>query len=131
AALDGLGDVAGAQFDVLDEHLDDSGMEPAPDDGELRIALAPCPHYRMVGEDRANACGVHADLGRDLRKLVAGPVELHRLHPYVSSDRCQILPRQRRCPNPTEAERTEAGTDSESAASAGDPHSDGSDRDAQ
>ena len=131
AALDGLGDVAGAQFDVLYEHLDDSGMEPEPDDEELRISLAPCPHYRMVGEDRAIACGVHANLVRDLLKQVPGPLELDRLHPYVSADRCQILLRQRRCPNPTEAERTEAGTDSESAASAGDPHSDGSDRDAQ
>src|SRR5699024_518766 len=113
------------------EHLDDSGMEPEPDDEELRISLAPCPHYRMVGEDRASACGVHANLVRDLLKQVPGPRELDRRHPYVSSDRCQILPRQRRCPNPTAAERTEAGTDSESAASAGDPHSDGSDRDAQ
>src|SRR5699024_12477563 len=87
----GLGDVAGAQFDVLYEHLDDSGMEPEPDDEELRISLAPCPHNRMVGEDRAMACGVHANLVRDLLKPVPGPRELDRLQPYVHSAAIRIL----------------------------------------
>lgn len=102
AALDDLGDEAGTQFDLLYEHLDDSGMEPEPDAEELRISLAPCPHYRMVGDDRAIACGIHAKIVTDLLRQVSGPLKLDQLQPYVAESRCQILLRQRGCPDPDE-----------------------------
>ncbi|HHX45970.1 MAG TPA: hypothetical protein GX718_01155, partial [Brevibacterium sp.] len=72
-------------------------MEPEPDAEDLRISLAPCPHYRMVGEDRAIACGIHAKIVRDLLSQVPGPLELDRLQPYVEATRCQILLREHRC----------------------------------
>lgn len=97
SALDHLGDEAGAQFDLLFEHLEDSGMDPDPDAEEMRISLAPCPHYRMVGEDRAIACGIHAKIVADLLGQVPGPLELDRLQPYVTADQCQIRLRERRC----------------------------------
>lgn len=98
AALDALGDDAGAQFDLLYEHLDDSGMEPEADAEEMRISLAPCPHYRMVGDERAIACGIHANLVRSLLKQVPGPLELDELLPYTSSATCQIVLREGDCP---------------------------------
>lgn len=116
AELDELGDEAGAQFDLLYEHLDDSGMEPEPDAEDLRISLAPCPHYRMVGEERAIACGIHAKIVRDLLSQVPGPLELDRLQPYVEETRCQILLREHRCPNPLDAESAETeGTEAEAS----------------
>lgn len=96
--LDDLSEDARAQFDLIYEHLDDSGMEPVPDDEEMRIALAPCPHYRLVGEDRKIACGMHANLVRNLLHQVPGPLELDRLLPFTSTDTCQILLRDRNCP---------------------------------
>ena len=115
--LDALGDQAGTQFDLLYEHLDDSGMEPEPDAEELRISLAPCPHYRMVGEDRAIACGIHAKIVRDLLSQLPGPLELDRLQPFTSADTCQILLRDAHCPG-TSAE-SEAGREAGPGAGAG------------
>ncbi|SDS05529.1 Predicted transcriptional regulator, ArsR family [Brevibacterium siliguriense] len=96
--LDALGDEAGTQFDMLCEHLDDSGMEPEPDAEELRISLVPCPHYRMVSDDRAIACGIHAKIVKDLLSQVPGPLELDRLQPFNSAEACQILLRDAHCP---------------------------------
>lgn len=111
AALRALGDVAGAQFDLLYEHLDDSGMEPEVDSEELRISLAPCPHYRMVGDDRAVACGIHAKIVRNLLGQVPGPLELDRLQPYVAADRCQILLRECGCPGAESADDLDDSND--------------------
>jgi predicted ArsR family transcriptional regulator len=117
AVLETLGDEAGDQFDVLYEHFDDSGMDPELDAEDLRISLVPCPHYRLVGEDRAIACGIHANIVRDLLSQVPGPLELDRVQPYVEASRCQILLRQRGCPRmadtaePSNAEDEADGSD--------------------
>nr|WP_246475684.1 winged helix-turn-helix transcriptional regulator [Brevibacterium renqingii] len=110
AALDELGDDAGAQFDVLYEHLDDSGMEPMVDEEEMRISLAPCPHYRMVGDEREIACAIHANLVRSLLGQVPGPLELDRLLPFTSADTCQILLRDADYPGAAIPQEPEAGS---------------------
>ncbi|SMX98498.1 Predicted transcriptional regulator, ArsR family [Brevibacterium sp. 239c] len=88
---------ASTQFDILYEHLDDSGMEPVADAEEKQISLVPCPHYRMVGEDRKVACGIHARLVRDILAQVPGPLELDVLIPYTTKASCQIRLREGRC----------------------------------
>lgn len=109
AALEELGEDAGAQFDVLYEHLDDSGMEPVADEEEMRISLAPCPHYRMVGDEREIACAIHANLVRSLLGQVPGPLELDRLLPFTSADTCQIMLRGADCPGTSAGVEPETG----------------------
>lgn len=91
AGDDELEDQANTQFDTLYEHLDDSGMAPVADAEEKQISLVPCPHYRMVGEDRKIACGIHARLVRDILAQVPGPLVLDVLLPYTTESCCQIL----------------------------------------
>ena len=101
---DELENQASTQFDTLYEHLDDSGMEPVADAEETQISLVPCPHYRMVGEDRKVACGIHARLVRDILAQVPGPLELDVLLPYTTESSCQIRLRDERCPPPARAD---------------------------
>lgn len=105
---DGLEGQASTQFDTLYEHLDDSGMEPVADAEEKQISLVPCPHYRMVGEDRKVACGIHARLVRDILAQVPGPLELDVLLPYTTESSCQIRLRDERCAPPARSRQGEA-----------------------
>ena len=98
AEVDELGDDAVAQFDALYAHLEDSGMEPESDAEDMGISVVPCPHYRMVGDDREDACAIHAQIVRDLLAQVPGPLELETLRPFAAERTCRITLRGSGCP---------------------------------
>ncbi|WP_162564213.1 MULTISPECIES: helix-turn-helix domain-containing protein [Microbacterium] len=79
------------QLDVLYEHLDDAGLDPAVDEGSLSFDLAPCRYHDMIDEDRALVCGVHARLVQDVLRHTEGPLEMERLEPFVTAHRCRLM----------------------------------------
>ena len=82
---------AARQLDVLYEHLDDAGLDPAVDEKTLAFDLAPCRYHDMIDEDRALVCGVHARLVQDVLLHTEGPLELERLQPFVTAHQCRLL----------------------------------------
>jgi len=82
---------AARQLDVLYEHLDDAGLEPAVDEASLSFDLAPCRYHDMIDEDQALVCGVHARLVQDVLLHTGGPLALERLEPFVAAHRCRLL----------------------------------------
>ncbi|GAA5204669.1 helix-turn-helix domain-containing protein [Microbacterium jejuense] len=78
------------QLDVLYEHLDDAGLDPAVDEGSLSFDLAPCRYHDMIDEDRALVCRVHARLVRDVLAQTDGPLAVERLEPFVTAHRCRL-----------------------------------------
>ncbi|WP_255727366.1 helix-turn-helix domain-containing protein [Nesterenkonia sp. DZ6] len=88
---DSLGTKAVHQLDALYEHLEDAGMEPELDEQELTVGLLPCLYEEMIDEERPLVCSVHAKLVRDQLAQVSGPLELRRLHPFLSPKRCVIV----------------------------------------
>ena len=82
---------AARQLDVLYEHLDDAGLDPAVDEKTLSFDLAPCRYHDMIDEDRALVCGVHARLVQDVLLHTEGPLELERLEPFVTAHHCRLL----------------------------------------
>lgn len=87
---DDLGEEASHQIDTLYEHLEDAGLEPALDESQLTIELTPCLYFPAMTEERPLVCSVHARLVQQELKQVHGPVELRRLEPFVTEDRCVI-----------------------------------------
>lgn len=90
SAVTELDDAAAVQLDVLYEHLDDAGLEPAVDEEALTIELAPCRYQGMIEGDRALVCAVHERLVCDVLRQVDGPLAVQRLDPFVTSDRCVL-----------------------------------------
>lgn len=86
-----LGEEALRQLDVLYEHLDDAGLSPVVDEATLQFELAPCRYRGLLEEDRALVCDVHAQLVRDVLQLSEGPLEMQRLDPFVTAQRCRLL----------------------------------------
>lgn len=86
-----LGPEAVHQLDVLYEHLDDAGLEPEIDEQELTIGLLPCLYEDMIDAQRPLVCSVHAKLVRHQLEQITGPLELRRLHPFVSPNRCVLV----------------------------------------
>ncbi|MGW9586332.1 helix-turn-helix domain-containing protein [Microbacterium sp. NPDC055455] len=82
---------AARQLDVLYEHLDDAGLDPAVDERTLSFDLAPCRYHDMIDEDRALVCGVHARLVQDVLLHADGPLAMERLEPFVTAHRCRLL----------------------------------------
>jgi predicted ArsR family transcriptional regulator len=82
---------AARQLDVLYEHLDDAGLDPAVDETTLSFDLAPCRYHDMIDEDRALVCGVHARLVQDVLLHTEGPLELERPEPFVTAHHCRLL----------------------------------------
>jgi predicted ArsR family transcriptional regulator len=80
-----------AQIDVVWEHLDDAGLEPEIDETGLTFDLKPCHFHRLVPDDRALLCSVHACLVRDVLSQVGGPLEVQRLDPFVTANKCQLV----------------------------------------
>jgi predicted ArsR family transcriptional regulator len=81
---------AAAQIDVLYEHLDDAGLDPAVDEESLVFELAPCRYHDMIDDDQALVCAVHARLVGDVLRQVDGPLALKRLDPFVTEHRCLL-----------------------------------------
>ncbi|WP_198394841.1 helix-turn-helix domain-containing protein [Brevibacterium yomogidense] len=86
-----LGDEASHQLDVLYEHLDDAGLEPDVDEGELTVGLLPCLYQDLIDTNRPLICSVHAKLVRHQLEQVPGPLELKKLHPFVEPHRCLLV----------------------------------------
>lgn len=86
-----LGDEASHQLDALYEHLDDAGLEPDVDEGELTVGLLPCLYQDLIDTDRPLVCSVHAKLVRHQLEQVPGPLELKKLHPFIGPDRCLLV----------------------------------------
>jgi predicted ArsR family transcriptional regulator len=82
---------AARQLDVLYEHLDDAGLDPAVDEESLSFELAPCRYHDMIDEDRALVCGVHARLVQDVLLHTDGPLAVERLEPFVTAHSCRLL----------------------------------------
>jgi predicted ArsR family transcriptional regulator len=82
---------AARQLDVLYEHLDDAGLDPAVDERTLSFDLAPCRYHDMIDEDRALVCGVHARLVQDVLLHADGPLAMERLEPFVTAHHCRLL----------------------------------------
>lgn len=92
----GLDDASRAQVDVLYEHLDDAGLEPAVDERTLTFDLAPCRYHDMIDEDQPLVCAVHARLVGDVLRQVDGPLTVRRLEPFVTEHSCRLLLTRRR-----------------------------------
>ena len=78
------------QLDVLYEHLDDAGLEPAVDESTLTFDLSPCRYHDMIDEDRALVCGVHARLVQDVLLHTDGPLKMAKLEPFVTAHHCRL-----------------------------------------
>lgn len=85
-----LDPAAARQLDVLYEHLDDAGLDPAVDEEALSFELAPCRYHDMIDEDRALVCGVHARLVKDVLRQTEGPLALRHLEPFVTAHSCHL-----------------------------------------
>ncbi len=85
-----LSDDALHQIDALYQHLDDVGLEPEVDEGEMLVELNPCPFDTLVEDNREVACRVHAELIRGVLHRAGGPVELERLLPYTTPHSCHV-----------------------------------------
>lgn len=85
-----LGAAAVRQIDALTEHLDDIGLEPRPDDSQLRIDLAPCRYAFAIETDRALVCSVHIQLLKQQLRQLPGPVRLHGVRPFVTPTQCTV-----------------------------------------
>ncbi|MCD5347406.1 helix-turn-helix domain-containing protein [Agromyces sp. S2-1-8] len=89
--IDGdLDEDARMQLDVLYEHLDDAGLEPAVDEAELSFELAPCRYHDLIDDDMALVCSVHARLVGDVLRQTGGPLALKGLQPFVTDHRCKV-----------------------------------------
>lgn len=96
---------AQTQLDVLYEHLDDAGLQPEVDEGELTFALAPCNYHDAIERDQPLVCSVHARLVGDVLRQVDGPLALKRLDPFVTPHSCVLqLTRKRGAGPVAEAE---------------------------
>lgn len=87
---DELGDAAVAQLDALYEHLEDIGLEPQPDDSQLRVDVAPCRYAFAIKTERALVCSVHIQLLKQQLQQVPGPIRLRSVKPFVTPTRCEI-----------------------------------------
>lgn len=85
-----LGTAAVQQIDALTEHLDDIGLEPRPDESQLRIDLAPCRYAFAIETDRALVCSVHIQLLKQQLRQVPGPVRLQSVRPFVTPTQCTV-----------------------------------------
>lgn len=83
-------DPSQAQLDVLYEHLEDAGLEPAVDEQSLGIGLAPCVYHDLLDSDKDLVCSVHARLVQDVLDQVDGPLTLERLDPFVTAHACHV-----------------------------------------
>jgi predicted ArsR family transcriptional regulator len=81
---------ATAQLDVLYEHLDDAGLDPAVDEQSLTFELAPCRYHDMIDDDQALVCAVHARLVGDVLRQVDGPLAMKRLDPFITAHSCVL-----------------------------------------
>lgn len=86
----GLSEDALHQIDALYQHLDDVGLEPDIDEGELVVELNPCPFHSLVEDNREVACRVHEELIRTVLHRAGGPVELAQLLPYTTPQSCHV-----------------------------------------
>jgi predicted ArsR family transcriptional regulator len=85
-----------AQLDVLYEHLDDAGLEPAAGEDPLTLDLAPCNYHDVIDADQSLVCSVHACLVKDMLAQVDGPLALKRLEPFVTAHRCRLVLTEKR-----------------------------------
>ncbi|UTX52637.1 ArsR family transcriptional regulator [Leucobacter aridicollis] len=99
-----LGVEAMAQLDALYEHLEDIGLEPQPDDSQLRINVAPCRYAFAITTERALVCSVHIQLLKHQLQQVPGPVRLRSVKPFVTPTRCEIALEVRDGPSLAERE---------------------------
>ncbi|MFF8817165.1 helix-turn-helix domain-containing protein [Leucobacter sp. NPDC015123] len=99
-----LGEEAMAQLDALYEHLEDIGLEPQPDDSQLRIDVAPCRYAFAITTERALVCSVHIQLLKHQLQQVPGPVRLRSVKPFVTPTRCEIALEVRDGPSLAERE---------------------------
>lgn len=70
----GLGRAATHQLDAIVEHLSDSGFDPVVDEGDLTIALSPCPHAQSQAGHRQTLCAVHLALLQAVLTEAGGPL---------------------------------------------------------
>ncbi len=85
-----------AQLDVLYEHLDDAGLDPALDERTLTVDLAPCNYHGLIDQDQSMVCAVHARLVGDVLQQAGGPLEMKRLLPFVTEHSCRLMLTRRR-----------------------------------
>lgn len=90
AAAANLSDDALHQLDTLYEHFDDAGLQPDLDEGNLEVALVPCPYYHLLSENQSLVCNVHERLIHDVLAQVPGPVQLTVLEPFVEQHQCRV-----------------------------------------
>lgn len=86
-----LDDDALHQLDVLYEHLEDAGMDPAINPDELTVGVRPCIYQELLEEERPVVCSVHAKLVRQQLDQVDGPLKLRRLHPFTTAHSCLLV----------------------------------------
>lgn len=87
---DDFGAAAVHQIDALTEHLDDIGLEPRPDDTQLRIDVAPCRYAFAIQTERSLVCSVHIQLLKQQLRQLPGPVRLQSVRPFVTPTKCTI-----------------------------------------
>lgn len=98
---DDLDPATQAQLDVLYEHLDDAGLDPAFDERTLTVDLAPCNYHGLIDQDQPMVCAVHARLVGDVLQQAGGPLEMKRLLPFVTEHSCRLM-LTRRTPPPSD-----------------------------
>lgn len=85
-----LADGALAQFDALDDHLDQSGFSARISPAALEVRITDCPYQEMVAESQGMVCVVHLGLVRTVLAQAGGPVTARELLPFSGPGCCTL-----------------------------------------
>lgn len=80
---------ADPQLDILDDHMDQVGIEATIDTGAGCMTMHDCP-FASIAETNPQVCRVHHGLIADALALVDGPMRAGELHPFSAAGECTL-----------------------------------------
>lgn len=78
------------QLEILEDHLEQVGFDPAIDHANLEINLFSCPFKSMVSEHQEMVCAVHLGLIDMMLAITQGPLKSDQLHPFATPGVCKL-----------------------------------------
>jgi len=78
------------QLDLLEDHLDQLGLEPRVDADGCFIQLNSCMHATKMTAGTEIVCTVHRDLIKTTLAMIDGPLTVAELQPFTKATECTI-----------------------------------------
>lgn len=78
------------QLEILEDHLEQVGFDPAIDRTNLEIELFSCPFKLMVSAHPGIVCAVHLGLIDMMLAITQGPLAADQLHPFATPGVCKL-----------------------------------------